>query len=536
MNDKWLSASAVGLLAAMAAVVPGVAPALAEAAERPNIVLVLTDDEDFKTHSFLPSVKSLLADKGAVFDNYFTTYSFCCPSRATALRGQYAHNHRIVGNDVPSGGFDKFRELGHEASTVATWLQDAGYHTAILGKYLNHYEPETDAPAPGWDEWYVPGSENYAYFNYWLNENGTPVHYGSEPGDYLTDVIARRTLSIIERQAAGDRPFFLYVAPYAPHSPATPAPRHAGLFADQPYPRTPAFDEADVGDKPSAVRDLPRLAEWELEAIDRHGRERAQSIQSVDEMVRQIVEALERTGELDNTYIVYASDNGFHQGEHRMFFGKTTAYEEDIRVPMILRGPGVPEGVRIKPFVLNNDLAPTFAAMAGVTPPSFVDGRNFLPAVEDQTRPWRQAFMTERRQGERHELTGTAKFDALRTAEWTYVEYGNGERELYDLIRDPYQVQNQIQNADPAMVAGLSQRLAELSNCAGSGCREFEDRPMLPAHVPVAEAKPAAKPTTVPSLAEMPRLPLSTKAITQAVEKAADRSPAQAVVPAVANP
>lgn len=536
MSDKWLRVGAAGLLAALAAAVPGARQAVAEDAKRPNIVLVLTDDEDFKTHSFLPNVKSLLVDKGAVFDNYFVTYSFCCPSRATALRGQYAHNHRIVGNDVPSGGFAKFRELGHETLTVATWLHDAGYHTAILGKYLNHYEPTTDAPAPGWDEWYVPGSENYAYFNYWMNENGTPVHYGSDPEDYLTDVIARRTLSIIEQQAATEQPFFVYVAPYAPHSPATPAPRHASLFADQAYPRTPAFDEGDVSDKPSVIRDLPRLAEWELEAIDRHGKERAQSIQSVDEMVQQIVETLDRTGELDNTYIVYASDNGFHQGEHRMFFGKTTAYEEDIHVPMILRGPGVPEGIRLKPFVLNNDLAPTFAAMAGVAPPSFVDGRNLLPLIQDQTRPWRQTFMIERRQGEKHELTGTAKFDALRTAEWNYVEYGNGERELYDLIRDPYQTQNQIVSADPALVAGLSQRLAELANCAGSSCREFEDRPMLPVQVPVAQAEPVKKPATVPSLVEMPRLPVSTKAVTQAVEKATDRSTQRAVVPAVATP
>lgn len=535
MSDKWLSASAIGLLAAMLPAALGGKSAAAQPAaathERPNIVLVLTDDEDFKTHAFLPNVKSLLADKGAVFDNYFVTYSFCCPSRATALRGQYAHNHRIVGNDVPSGGFDKFRELGHEASTVATWLQDAGYHTAMLGKYLNHYEPETDVPAQGWDEWYVPGSENYAFFNYWLNENGRPVHYGDRPEDYLTDVMTRQTVEIIEEQAAADQPFFLYVAPYAPHSPATPAPRHAGMFADQNYPRAPSFDEEDVSDKPSSIRDLPRLAAWELEAIDRHNRERAQSIQSVDEMVAEIVAALEAAGELDNTYILYASDNGFHQGEHRMFFGKTTAYEEDIRVPMILRGPGVPQGVRMKPFVLNNDLAPTFAAMAGVTPPSFVDGRNFLPILADPQRPWRQSFMTERRQGERHELTGTAKFEAIRTPEWTYVEYGNGERELYDLIRDPYQVQNRVETADPAVVASLSQRLAELANCAGSGCREFEDRPLLPTHVPVAEA--LKKPLAAPTLAEMPRLPMAAKPV---VERAADRPQPKTLLPAVATP
>ena len=532
MNDNWFTAGTVGLLAALGAATP----AAAAEAGRPNIVLVLTDDEDFKTHAFLPNVKSLLAEKGAVFDNYFVTYSFCCPSRATALRGQYAHNHRIVGNDVPSGGFGKFRELGHETSTIGTWLQAAGYHTAMLGKYLNHYEPETDAPAVGWDEWYVPGSENYAYFNYWMNENGTPVHYGDRPEDYLTDVMTRRVVSIIEQQAMADQPFFLYVAPYAPHSPATTAPRHADLFADQNYPRGPAFDEADVGDKPSSVRDLPRLAEWELEAIDRHHRERARSMQSVDEMVQQIVAALERTGEIDNTFIVYASDNGFHQGEHRMFFGKTTAYEEDIHVPLIARGPDIPAGVKLKPFVLNTDLAPTLAAMAGVTPPSFVDGRSFLPLVQDPSRRWRQGFMTERYQGERHELTGTAKFGALRTAEWSYVEYGNGERELYDLIRDPYQTQNRVDQAEPAFVAGLSQRLAELANCAGSGCREFEDRQLAPAHVPVAEAPSGTKPLASPTLVELPPTALTAKPQPAVARTSTDGSGAKAATPAVANP
>jgi arylsulfatase A-like enzyme len=510
--DNRVSAGIVWLLVTLllGSVGGKLAIAAEEPLQRPNIVFVLTDDEDFKAHAYLPKVKALLADRGAVFDNYFVSYSFCCPSRTTAMRGQYPHNHRVVGNDIPSGGFPKFHEMGLENSTIATWLQAAGYHTALLGKFLNHYHPQTDAPVQGWDDWYVPGSNGHTYFDYWMNENGTPVHYGSRPEDYLTDVMTRRTTAIIREQAAAGTPFFIYVAPYAPHSPATPAPRHAGMFLDVTYPRTPAFDEPDVADKPSLVRELPPLAEWELAAIDRHHCERIQSMQAVDDMVESIVATLEETGQLDNTYILYASDNGFHQGEHRMFFGKTTAYEEDIHVPMILRGPGVPEGVKVKPFVLNNDLAPTFAAMAGVTPPDFVDGRNFLPLLTDAEQPWRQSFKIERRQRETHELTGTARFDAIRTSEWTYVEYGNGQRELYDLLRDPFQVQNHIAKADPELVNALSQRLAELATCAGSACRTFEDMPLvLPETVPVADATPLAplvKPVAAKPTVGLPRV------------------------------
>jgi arylsulfatase A-like enzyme len=505
---KRLSTGVIWLLAVfmLASIGGKLAAAAEEPLRRPNIVFVLTDDEDFKTHAYLPKVKTLLAERGAVFDNYFVTYSFCCPSRATALRGQYPHNHRVVGNDIPSGGYDKFHAMGLESSTIATWLQAAGYHTALLGKYLNHYDPETDGVPPGWDDWYVPGSSNYAYFDYWLNENGRPVRYGSRPEDYMTDVLTRHTTAIIREQAAAGTPFFLYVAPYGPHSPATPAPRHAGMFLDVSYPRTPSFDEPDVADKPSLVRELPRLADWQLAAIDRHHRERIQSMQSVDDMVESIVATLEATGQLDNTYILYASDNGFHQGEHRMFFGKTTAYEEDIHVPMILRGPSVPEGIKVKPYVLNNDLAPTFAAMAGIEVPGFVDGRNFLPLLDDPQQPWRQSFKVERRQRETHELTGTARFDAIRTPEWTYVEYGNGESELYDLLRDPFQVQNHIAKADPALVSALSERLAELATCAGSACRTFEDMPLvLPETVPVADAGPVVKPVADTALVDLPR-------------------------------
>jgi arylsulfatase A-like enzyme len=181
---------------------------------------------------------------------------------------------------------------------------------------------------------------------------------------------------------------------------------------------------------------------------------------------------------LDDTYIVYTSDNGHHMGEHRMIAGKTTAYEEDIRVPMIVRGPGVAAGERIDAIGLNNDFAPTFAAIAGIEPPAFVDGRSLLPLFEDPGQPWRRSFLIQRRELETHEMTGAARYDAIRTEGWTYVQYGDGERELYNVEEDPYQLDSLIGRADPWFVELLAMRLAELMNCAGRDCREIEDRPV----------------------------------------------------------
>jgi N-acetylglucosamine-6-sulfatase len=480
MTALWGRAAFTGLLV-VCSIGAGIwtGPATAESKSRPNIIFILSDDEDVAIHEAMPKTKALIEAQGAVFDQFFVTYSFCCPSRATALRGQYSHNHRIQGNVLPSGGARKFRALGHDQSTIATWLQDAGYYTGLFGKYMNEYEPEEETYVPpGWDEWYASGHD---YYNYTLNENGRHVFYGNKPEDYLTDTIARHTVAAVRRAATLDRPFFFYVAPYAPHGPATAAPRHANLFLDTPFTPPPSFDEADVSDKPSLVRDLPRLSADQIAWIENMYRSRLRSLQAMDDMVESIVTALEETQQLDNTYVIYTSDNGWHMGEHRMWFGKTTAYEEDIRVPFVMRGPGIPPGSRVSQMVLNNDLAPTFAAAAGAVPPSFVDGRSFLTLFTDPHQPWRESFAIERRQMESFDLAGAASFNAVRTQDWTYVEYGNGERELYDLRADPHQLTNIVKTADPLLLQQLSSRVAELANCAGAYCREIENAPVMPA-------------------------------------------------------
>jgi arylsulfatase A-like enzyme len=359
------------------------------------VVLVLTDDLDarlLEEHpADYPNLRELAAE-GTTFENAFVTAPLCCPSRATILRGQYAHNHRIVGNWWPRGGSRKFRDLGHESSTMATWLQDAGYRTALVGKYMNEYHG-TRVPV-GWDEWYgIAG--NYKSTD--LNENGEIVPYDAESA-HLDDVLSEKAVGYVRRAADESSPFFMWLGTTAPHAPAEPATRHQEALADVSLPRPPSFDEGDVSDKPDWVADNPPLNPEQVARAEELYLNRARSMLAVDDMIGDLVRALEESGELDDTYMVFTSDNGFHLGQHRLTSGKWTAYEEDIRVPLIVRGPGVPEGGSLEHLVINNDLAPTFAEMAGAEPPPYVDGRSLLPLLGSEppaTENWRRAFLVE---------------------------------------------------------------------------------------------------------------------------------------------
>jgi arylsulfatase A-like enzyme len=446
-------------------------------AKPPNIVLILSDDEDLGIHRYMPKVKELIEDQGTVFDEFFVPYPLCCPSRASILRGQYPHNTLILGNWVPEGGFLTFRRLQREQSTIATWLQDAGYRTGLYGKYLNGYS-ETDAPPPGWNEWHAGNEEAYDNVNYKLNSNGKVEVHGDAPDDYLTDLIARRAADHIRRFSAEDWPFFLFIAPFSPHSPYNPATRHRNLFNDTDLPRPPSFNEEDVSDKPSFIQELARLRNDEIDEIRAHYRRRLQCLQSVDELVETLVRTLDETGELDSTYIVYTSDNGFHLGLHRLMEGKDTAYEEDIRVPFALRGPGIPAGRRIAATSVTIDLAPTFADWAGAKAPDFVDGRSLVPLLKGATGRWRNSFLIQRQGLESDERLQPANAFAIRTSRHTYIAYNTTEREMYDRVKDPYQLQNIAPAADKTLVDALVTRLTELRACRGSECRDLEDMPV----------------------------------------------------------
>lgn len=486
---------------------------------RPNIVLIIADDLDLRlgTIATMPNLQKLLVQQGLSFDNFYVTDSICCPSRSTFFRGQYVHNHTIYTNIYPTGGFKKFFEDGLEASTLGVWLQPAGYRTALLGKYLNEYPLKSDRlhVPPGWSEWYSPiKGKPYSGFNYVLNENGKEVSYGDAPDDYITDVMTRKTLDFIRRSSAEARPFFVYYSTFAPHEPPKAAYRHRDLFQDARAPQTPSFNEADVSDKPAWIQGDPLLTDQEIIALNELYIERLQSMQAVDEMIPQLIQVLQETATLENTYIIFTSDNGYHLGQHRLKNGKGSAYLEDLQVPFIIRGPHVPQGESLPGYVTGNiDFAPTIADLAGVIPPEFIDGRSLAPLLR-RNRPavssWRDGLLFEYFREEKtnsdlesggvHQLIGynqnngygifepversiglpeglTVPYRGIITAQQKYVRYEDGTIELYDLQADPFELENSAAETDPADLENYSNWLDLLSTCAGASCRQADLRP-----------------------------------------------------------
>lgn len=473
------------------------APRPAAAAVPPNIVLIVTDDQDFRSLQEMPNVRKLLTQEGTTFPNFIFSTPGCCPSRASILRGQYTHNHGVLRSKGPNGGFATFYNLGREESTVATWLKHQGYRTALVGKYLNGYPEGVDAGyvPPGWTEWQAPLQEHY--FGYDFNDNGTIVRYGHRPEDYLTDVLSQKAQDFVRRSAKAGKPFFLHLTPRAPHGPAIPAPRHAEAFPNATAPRVPSFNEEDVSDKPAYVHDAPPFTDDEIDQIDALYRDRLRTLLAVDEMVADLIATLEATNTLGNTYVFFTTDNGYLVGEHRVA-EKGLPYEESIRMPLLVRGPGVRAGAVEDRLVSNIDLAPTFAALAGTRTPRFVDGRSLVPLLRGEPPgSWRQAVLVAAF-GRDEEVSvagqiGTKArvpaFRALRAVDRLYVEYATDERELYDLANDPYQLDNLAAGADPAELDRLSAWLTELKTCARAGCRAAEDEPPGGTDAPAADGR-----------------------------------------------
>ena len=471
-------AAALALLTACRSagtVAPPAAPAAPTSAKgRPNVILMVLDDLDLSGIEQMPTLQSLLGQQGTTFTNAFVTTSVCCPSRASILTGQYVHNHGVLDNRYPLGGFRKFMETGKESSTVATWMQEAGYRTGLIGKYLNQYPQKVKNPTyvpPGWHEWHGVFFIEM-YYEYQVNENGKVVYYGTDEDEYQTDVLRRKALDFVSKKAADPRPFFLYLSPFAPHAPARPAPRHDEEFPGLKAPRPPSFNEEDVSDKPAWVQNLPLMSEETIARTDDWHRRRVQTMLGVDEMLAALAEKLRASGELENTYIVFTSDNGFQLGAHRMDHGKGDAYEESVRVPLLVRGPGVPAGRRVDAMVLNIDLAPTLAELAGARAADFVDGRSFAPFLRGAPpKAWRKDFLVEHWVDETDDGAGIPAYAAVRTADHLYVEYPTNERELYDLKKDPYQMESLHRTAPSSLVKKLSSRLSALKDCRAASCR-----------------------------------------------------------------
>jgi N-acetylglucosamine-6-sulfatase len=444
-------------------------PATAAKRSQPNIVFILTDDLDSSSMRYLDGLRRVTAGNGTTFQRAYVSDAVCCPSRATILRGQYPHNHGIRGNAAPAGGEDKFHDTGEDRSTVATWLDDAGYQTAFIGKYLNGYNQMYEPP--GWDKWFGWLGK---YGNKKVNDNGRV----REVRGHDTDLFANESVDFIKQASDNPEPFFLSVWTRAPHQPVIPAPRYAKRFRHTALPRPPSFDEANVSDKPRFVRNLPRLSDRKTSNMRRLHQRRLASMLSVEDLLEDVVATLRAEGELDNTYIFFTSDNGFHLGQHRLTQGKRTAYEEDIRVPLLVRGPGVPAGRALEHQVLNNDLAPTFADLADAKTPSFVDGKSMVPLLDSsppRVSNWRKAILTE---DWRTKAVGgpseAPTYKALRTRGFSWIQYVNGERELYDLRKDPYQQNSRNPSKNKSLVRGLNHRLDKLATCKGAGCRKAE--------------------------------------------------------------
>ena len=454
----------------------GSAHAPSQSQSRPNVVVLLTDDQTVESMRVMAGVQAELAGSGTTFDRSFVSNPLCCPSRATLYTGQYTHNHGVIGNRPPEGGYGRL----DKSEWLPVWLQRAGYHTIHIGKFMNRYgqdSPPNEVP-PGWNEWYTSvDPSTYRFTGYQLNENGVVSTYN----EYSTDEYSNRAVDAVRRLAPSGQPFFLSVAFLAPHSGSPretddpsgivtpmPAPRHRDRFASEPMPVSAAFGEADVSDKPSFIRRRPRLSAERVAAITENYRQELESLLAVDEGIVRVVGALRDAGELENTLIVFTSDNGFFHGEHRVPYGKVMVYEPSIRVPLILRGPGVPAGARRRQLVTNADLAPTILDAADAVPAGRVpDGRSLFPLLRDRGLAWGRELLVEGAPG-----IQAVAYAALRNDRFVYAEHDNGERELYDLRRDPDQLDSVDGDQDyESIEARLAERLAALQICAGPSCR-----------------------------------------------------------------
>jgi arylsulfatase A-like enzyme len=468
----------------------------AQTATRPNFVFVMTDDLDELSMKQLHGIQTIMGDHGTTFENAFVTYALCCPSRATFFRGQYPHNHGVT-SDKSTEGEPKFRQLRRDESTVATWLNESGYQTKYLGKYLNGYRGPYIPP--GWDEWYaLQGSVE----NNVVNDGGQSVQLTRNS----TDVFADEASDFIRRSSVNPDPFFVMVGTRAPHrtrggsdpiGPEVPD-RYLNSFADAPLPRPLNFDEADVSDKPRWVKSFPRLTQAQIDEEQTLYRQRLRSMLPVEDLLRQVIATLEETGELNYTYIFFTSDNGFHQGQHRLAPGdKKTPYEEDIGVPLIVRGPGVPADAVRQELVINNDFAPTIADLAGASTPAFVDGSSFAPLLSTSPpSPWRRAFLEE---GWLPATIAVPTHKGVHTLDHMFVEYDTGERELYDLRLDPYQLQSKPRVGNESLYSELQTRLDSLRACSGIDCRAAEGFPDTTMPPPPTDPGPPTVVSTFPT-------------------------------------
>jgi N-acetylglucosamine-6-sulfatase len=447
------------------------------AANGPNVIVVMTDDQTVEDLKVMRRTRALLGRQGVTFQESYASFPLCCPSRATFLTGQYAHNHGVVDLKPPRGGYGRL----DQENSLPAWLSDAGYETIHIGKYLNGYGSQTPPHRPaGWTRWHgLVDPSTYRMWGYRIShQGGVRSHEGEvrsygrpdqeDPRLYQTDVLTELALEEIR---ATDKPFFLSLAYLAPHGEGDkvrrqrgvlvrPAPRHAGTFRDKEIPANPARRERDFSDKPPFVTQggARRLSG---ESLRRAYQARQESLLAVDEGVARIMALLRKQGQLDNTYVIFTSDNGFFQGEHGRQYGKTLAHRASSRVPLLIRGPGIPKGRVSRQLVANVDLAPTLVKLTQAEPGVEMDGTSLLPYARDPERSSFRVILHEsmRRAGRAGPYTG------IRTPSTLFIRYRTGDEELYDLRSDPWELESKRGTPE------LRTTLSEMTHCRGESCR-----------------------------------------------------------------
>ena len=539
-------AVALGLLLLLAGLVfaglPRADAAQQSAAQRPSFVVIQVDDatldQIYASQNVggidvqaMPYTQALIANRGMTFNRYYVSYPLCCPSRVSLLTGRYAHSHNDRGNVPPNGGYTGFKFRQAYNHNIATWLQGAGYRTVHIGKFINGYGDEpfdngADVP-PGWNAWHsqLKADTNHYFYGYTLNNNGLiegPIgdpgswetrEYGErddfgcptaplngKPCLYATDVFSR----VASEEIAGtspEQPFYVQVDYTAPHGdfrrPAGPEPatRHYGTFTGAPYPhsRSQGFNEGNANDKPHFIREAPYLTFQEIRTYRVYYQKALESLRSVDEGVKLIVDTLGGLQRLRNTYIVFTSDNGFFFGEHRLTGGKFLAYEPATHLPLFIRGPGIKAGTSTGELAANIDLAPTILELAGVQADKSIDGRSLVPFLRDPALRTRRPILFESfvetndveangelqargssRDGASASIVAPPKdYVGIRLGAYKYIEWPSGEEELYDVHKDPYELNNlvRVPNLSPIR-AFLHAQLVRLQTCVGRRCRE----------------------------------------------------------------
>jgi N-acetylglucosamine-6-sulfatase len=524
---------------------------------QPNFVVIQTDDQTLDSLyatvnsggvpvPVMPNTLALLAEKGVMLNRYYVSYPLCCPSRVSLLTGRYAHNHNVRGNVQPNGGYLGFSFRGAYSHNLAVWLQQAGYRTIHIGKFLNGYGDEpfdngTTVP-PGWNAWHtvLKADTDHLFYGYTLNDNGVIDGPFGDPGSWETREYGERDdfgcpaaplngkpclyeTDLFNRIASeemlgtpAESPFYLQLDYTAPHGdfrrPAGPEPatRHYDTFAGAPLPhsRSQGVNEGNVADKPRFIREAPFLSPTELHTYRVYYEKQLESLRSIDEGVKQVVDTLGYLHRLRNTYIIFTSDNGFFFGEHRLVGGKFLAYEPSTHLPFLMRGPGIEPGTETGELAANIDIAPTILELAHATPDKSIDGRSLVPYVTDTTLRTRRPILfesfvetndveangqepvarpssaaapgasTARASGPGAEAHASIAappkdYEGIRLGPYKYIEWPDGEKELYDITKDPYELNNIVRDANLFPIrAFLHAQLIRLEACVGRTCQE----------------------------------------------------------------